>query len=102
MTKDQEIAELRRQVAKWEELYEDADDRHVDSIVEWEEERDNLQEFIIQLEARITKLTALKPWEDKAVLLLAEGMTQQAVADSLGKGIATVKRLVKRLKENNK
>lgn len=54
---------------------------------------------IKELESDLNKALELKTWEDQARFMLQKGYTQKEVADRLGKGIATIGRLVKKIKD---
>lgn len=56
------------------------------------------EEKIKELEEALTLALKAKTWEDQALLLLEQGKSQKQVAEELGKGIATISRLVKKVK----
>lgn len=54
------------------------------------------------LKAELARFKRLASWEYKAEELLKEGISQAKIAKEVGKGLATIQRLVKRLKEDGK
>lgn len=73
--------------------------RSVKEYIGYEDELIEKEEKIEELQKKLDESLKYASWEYKAEVLLSSGMKQQAVADEVGKGIATIKRLAKKLKE---
>lgn len=71
----------------------DTELRYEEALIEKDEALTKKDELIEELRQEL----AQKPstWEEEALKLLSEGNTQKIVAEKVGKGIATIKRLVK-------
>lgn len=73
--------------------------RQLDIELKYEELLIEKENIIQKLESDLNKALELKTWEDQARFMLQKGYTQKEVADRLGKGIATIGRLVKKIKD---
>lgn len=72
--------------------------RQMDSELKYEEIIIEKEERIATLESQLASAQKITSWQEKALELLSKGMTQKEVAITVGKGLATISRLVK----NNK
>lgn len=73
--------------------------RKMDLILKYENELIEKEKENEELRRQLAVANSVKSWEDRATILLEQGLTQKEVADQVGKGINTIGRLVKRLKE---
>lgn len=72
----------------------------MDIVLKFEEEMMRKEEALLAALARIEVLESQRSWQEVATDMLNEGIKQQVVADTVNKGIATIKRLAKQLKES--
>lgn len=74
----------------------------MDIVLAFEEEMMRKEDELTKALAKIEQLEGNKTWEQVATELLEAKVKQQEVANTVGKSIATIRRLAKKLKENNK